>query len=196
MGPGGRWADLGFRDRLIPNEIVRSVLDISPDWLSERRIKALILDLDNTLVPYGQSTVCPDLLAHIRALLHLGVRAVILSNAGPRRTRSVAAKMEIPFVASAGKPGLRGYARALAAVGTAPEHTAAVGDQIFRDVIGARTAGCYAVLVPPMTPRDFPGTRILRFFERLVLARLARRGEIDGAALAAWFKYSPTRTET
>lgn len=182
-----------FSKKLVPDEITPSVLDISAEWLCRRGLDALILDLDNTLVPYGSKTVRPDIRAHVRQLLAAGIRAVILSNAGQRRTRAVAAEIGIPFISGAGKPGLRGYVRALAVLDGSPEKTAAVGDQVFRDVLGARSAGCFAVLVPPMSPRDFPGTGLLRLAERLVLARLARRGEISRSALAPWFELSATR---
>lgn len=179
--------------KLIPDEIVHSVLDISPHWLRRRGLASLILDLDNTLVPYGRSRVGGHIKEHIQMLASSGVKAIILSNAGPRRTRAVAAELGTGFVAGAGKPGLRGYRTALAALEELPERTAAVGDQVFRDVLGARSAGCFAVLVPPMSPRDFPGTALLRYVERLVLRRLARSGEINPSALGPWFEPSTTR---
>ena len=185
-----------FSKKLVPDEIVRSVFDISPHWLRRRELASVILDLDNTLVPYGQSRVGHEVKEHIQMLLSSGVKAIILSNAGPRRTRAVAAELGMMFVAGARKPGLRGYRTALAALQEPPSKTAAVGDQVFRDVLGARSAGCFAVLVPPMSPRDFPGTALLRYFERLVLGRLVRSGEINPSALAPWFEPPAMRDRT
>jgi hypothetical protein len=162
-------------ERLTPDQIIDSVLALSPDWFRARGLRALILDLDNTLVPYGGRKPSADVLAHIGLLVAGGIKAAILSNAGSYRTRAAAAELGIPFVAHAGKPGLRGYRRVLQAIDSRPEQTAAVGDQVFRDVLGAKSAGCYAVLVRPLSPRDFPGTRLLRLPERLLLDYLARR---------------------
>ena len=40
---------------------------------------------------------------------------------------------------------------------------------VFTDVVGARLAGLRVILTRPIEPHDWAGTRILRFFERLVL---------------------------
>jgi predicted HAD superfamily phosphohydrolase YqeG len=55
-----------------------------------------------------------------------------------------------------------------------PEATVVVGDQLFRDILGARRAGCSTVLVRPLSARDFPGTALLRPLEAAVIAYLKR----------------------
>ena len=65
---------------------------------------------------------------------------------------------------------------ALMVVGLSLIHIfAMVGDQLFTDIYGARRAGVYAVLVEPLSPREFAGTKLLRRFERWLLTRLGMR---------------------
>jgi HAD superfamily phosphatase (TIGR01668 family) len=157
-----------------------SILDLDLETLKARGIDGLILDLDNTVVPYGHPLPSDEVAAHLKALLAGGVRAVILSNARSGRAAEVAAALGLPYIANAGKPGLRGFARALSVTGTDAARTAVVGDQLFRDVLGARRAGCHAILVHPLSPRDFPGTKLLRWPEALLVRYFKRIGRWPG----------------
>jgi uncharacterized protein len=167
---------LAWFDRLVPDAVVDSVLDVTPAWLQSRGIRGLILDLDNTLVPYGQYDPAPEVLTHLRELAAAGIPAMILSNAMSARTVTVARHFSLPFLANAGKPAPQAFHRALGELSLTESEVAVVGDQIFRDVLGARRAGCFAVLVKPLSPRDFVGTRLLRWPESWVIRHLRRRG--------------------
>ncbi len=46
-----------------------------------------------------------------------------------------------------------------------------VGDQLFTDVLGAKFLGLHAILTEPIVAKDWLGTRVLRFFERLFLGQ-------------------------
>ncbi|MDP2871776.1 MAG: YqeG family HAD IIIA-type phosphatase [Bacillota bacterium] len=166
----------GLVDLCTPHVRLGSVLELDPGWLLARDIEALVADLDNTLVPYGQREVDPGMADHVRSMLAAGLRVVILSNAGVARSAPIAAALGVPFIARAGKPALHAYERALAKAGSAPGRAAGVGDQLFRDVLGARRSGLLSVLVAPLSPRDFPGTTLLRGPERLLAAYLRRLG--------------------
>jgi HAD superfamily phosphatase (TIGR01668 family) len=83
--------------------------------------------------------------------------------------------MEIDFILGATKPRRKGYRLALARMGTAPEQTAFVGDQIFTDVLGGNRMGLYTILVPPLSKREFMGTRLIsRRLEQLLFFYLKR----------------------
>lgn len=165
-----------FLDLCTPHVHLQAIRDLAPDWLLSSRIAAVLADLDNTLVPYGHREVEPATIAYVKELLRAGLHVVIVSNAGSARVGRVAAALEVPFVAGAGKPSRRAFERALASAGQPAGRAVGVGDQVLRDVLGARRAGLYSVLVNPLTPRDFPGTALLRAPERLVMARLRRLG--------------------
>ena len=165
--------DLGC---LVPDVVLGSVLEVTPAWLGGRGLRGLILDLDNTLVPYGQRSPDPAVMRHITAIRGAGTPAIILSNARSGRAARIATELDLPFIANAGKPRAASFERALQLLELAAAQVAAVGDQLFRDVLGAKKAGCLAVYVRPLSPRDFPGTKLLRWPEALLIAHLQRRG--------------------
>jgi len=127
------------------------------------------------LVPYAQPVPGLDIAVHVRNLVDSGLRIVIVSNAGPRRAALAAAKLGLPYIAKAGKPGRKAFDRALDELACGPHETAVVGDQVFRDILGARRMGCLALLVIPMSQRDFPGTKLLRGPEALLMRYLRAR---------------------
>jgi len=64
-----------------------------------------------------------------------------------------------------------GFLRALRVLETPKHATVVVGDQLFTDVLGAKLVGLHAILTEPLVAKDWHGTRILRFLERVLLGR-------------------------
>lgn len=135
---------------LLPDDYRGSVLEVTPDYLAARGLGGLILDIDNTLI--GHNVPLPD--EKVSALLdehrRAGIGLCVVSNNRPARVAPFCEKIGVPFVADALKPAARGYVKAAELLGLPPEKTAAVGDQIYTDVWGAKRAGCYAVLLRPI----------------------------------------------
>ena len=75
----------------------------------------------------------------------------------------------VPAISKAGKPGVKGYEKAMELMGTDREHTLFVGDQLFTDVYGANRAGLYSILVRPMNPREEIQIVMKRYLEKPVL---------------------------
>ncbi len=166
---------------LIPGAVVTDVTAISPAALHKRGIAAVIIDLDNTLTRWNDQR-CPQEAAQwLAALRSAGIACCIASNNGPGRVQAFCSGLPVtvPFVAPAGKPALSAYAACLRLLGTAPEETAAVGDQVFTDILGGNRAGLFTILVTPLSHHEFPATRILRVVERIWLRRLRAAGAVS-----------------
>ena len=156
----GRW--------LRPDSRSDSVYDISPRALVACGIRGVILDLDNTLVPWGARAAPPELFGWITAGRTEGLRFCIVStNRGPRVAR-LAAALGLPAVTGALKPRRGALRRALGVMGTTPTTTALVGDQLFTDILGGNRLGLHTILVRPQSKREFILTRLVRWAERLV----------------------------
>jgi len=154
---------------LKPRAQLRSVTEITPSWLQQRGLKGVLLDLDNTLVPYKTYGEAPEgLLAWLQSLKKAGVPVMLVSNASPRRVRYWCEKLGIPGFGPAGKPwfGLRKAARLL---GLPPREVVVVGDQLFTDVLGGNLVGMYTVLTPALSQDELTYTRMVRKLERWVL---------------------------
>jgi HAD superfamily phosphatase (TIGR01668 family) len=161
-----------------PDLRARSVTEITPELLAARGIRALILDLDNTLVPWHGLEVVPSVAAWITQLQEAGVRLCIVSNTHrPRRLKQLAALLGVAFVPSGGKPRRGGFLRALTTMDATAEETAVVGDQIMTDIWGGNRCGLLTILVEPLSAVEFWGTRVIsRNVERMLLQRLERGG--------------------
>lgn len=136
---------------LIPALRVRDIYALTPARLKRLGIKALLLDLDNTLSPYGVTEPSARLLAWRDALLQAGICPFIVSNSRSGRAANFAACAEIPYIDHAGKPSPRALLRAIERCGARPEESALVGDQIFTDIWAARRAGILPILVRPIS---------------------------------------------
>ena len=164
---------------LEPDLHVARVADIDPAWLQERGVRGILIDSDDTLVPGDDGPISPEALAWMDELRAAGVRFAILSNGTPGRIAALGERLGVPAFAMAGKPFGFAFRRALEAIGTTPDTTAMVGDQLFTDVLGARCAGLTSVLVAPLTPGRHRHTRVARRLERWVLAGGDRARPLD-----------------
>jgi len=154
---------------LRPDAFADRLTSVSLDDLAASGVAGIIVDLDNTLLAYRRDVPEPADLDWVRAAKARGFKVVLLSNNYGDRVGRVSAALDVPSVAGALKPMPQGFLRALHLLGTPRAATVVVGDQLFTDVLGARLCGLRAILTHPLEPHDFAGTRVLRFFERLVL---------------------------
>jgi HAD superfamily phosphatase (TIGR01668 family) len=167
-----------FLLRFLPHHRVRRVSDIGPAQLAEWGIRGVVLDLDNTLVLWHALEVSAEVREWVRALHDAGVKMCLLSNTHkPKRVRVVAEDLGIHFVGGGMKPRRRGFRKAMEAMGVSAEETAVVGDQLFTDIWGGNRTGLRTILVEPLAPREFWGTKMVqRPLERLYFQRLTVLG--------------------
>jgi hypothetical protein len=144
---------------------------VSLDDLAARGMRGIIVDLDNTLVGYGQEAMAPVDAAWIASARARGFAVCLVSNNFTGRVERIGRELGVPVVPSALKPLPRGFLRALRVLATPKHATVVVGDQLFTDVLGAKLVGLHAILTEPLVAKDWHGTRILRFLERVLLGR-------------------------
>jgi len=156
---------------LAPDRFAPSLASILPSELRQAGVCGVIVDLDNTLLGYGQDELAQLEADWIATARGAGLRVVVLSNNFTDRVARIGELLGVPVVPAALKPLPWGFLRALRLLGTTPPTTLVIGHQLFTDVPGARLAGLRVILVRPLVAHDWHGTKVLRFFERLVLGR-------------------------
>ncbi|HOV79803.1 MAG TPA: YqeG family HAD IIIA-type phosphatase [Bacillota bacterium] len=162
-----------------PRMYISSIFDIKPGFLRDKGIRGVILDLDNTIIRRDSEEFSPEVLEWLSLMRGRGFMLGIVSNNSRRRVGAIANTLGIPAVHRAVKPWRKPFRQALNMMGTAPEETALIGDQIFTDIFGGNLAGLYTILVAPMKGREFIGTRMIsRPLEKFILARLKNRPEV------------------
>ena len=102
-------------------------------------------------------------------LKEIGFETVLLSNNKEPRVKSFHEKVHSRYIHKAGKPAVRSYLKAMELMGTVPETTMFVGDQLFTDVWGAKKAGIRSWLVKPIHPREEIQIVLKRRLEWIVL---------------------------
>jgi len=161
---------------LLPRMYVESIYHIDLSELRAQGIDTIISDLDNTLVPWVENKVNPELTAWLDKLKAQGFKVCLVSNALEGRIAHFRAALNVPGLSRANKPSRRAFRQALTLLGSRPETTAMIGDQVFTDVLGGNRLGLFTILVVPLCDRDFFTTRIVRIFERWLLRPLIPQG--------------------
>jgi hypothetical protein len=169
-----------LRRLVTPDFIVRHVSDISVEMLRAQGIRAVVSDLDNTLVAYREEHTAEEITAWLQTLQVARVGICLASNTRKlTRLRRIAENLGIEHVPmNCGKPRTRGLQHALDLLQVTPAEAAMVGDQVFTDMIAGNRLGLTTFLVNPLSPHEFIGTRLIsRRLERLVLRGPLKRRE-------------------
>jgi len=162
---------------LAPDYYFETYAGASVSFLKENGIRALVLDIDNTLEPYENAEPSEDVRAWFSALSEAGISAAFVSNNNKERVDTFNASLGRIAYAKAGKPFAGKVKRAIREMGVTKENTLFMGDQIFTDVLAARFAGIRVALVPPIKDKTDVLTRFKRCLERPIMKRFFRRNK-------------------
>ncbi|CAM3444635.1 YqeG family HAD IIIA-type phosphatase [Hydrogenibacillus schlegelii] len=160
-----------MRGWLRPDWVVDSFFDLKPEGLRRAGIRGLIVDLDNTLVPWNSAEETAEALDGVRRLIDAGFRIVIASNNRSPRVGRIAERLGVRAVSFAKKPLPLGLRQAFRWLELPKEAVAVVGDQLLTDVLGGKLLGVRTILVRPLVETDGWATRVNRLIERRLLGR-------------------------
>lgn len=132
---------------LLPKVIVNAVTDLNPQMLSDRGIQLLMMDFDNTIVPYTTDIPTRAVLAWLEEMKQSDIQLCVVSNSKRDRVKIFCEKYGIPCITHAKKPFYKGIQECLERFGMEPGKCALVGDQIYTDALGANCAGVTSILV-------------------------------------------------
>ncbi len=158
----------------LPRFLFRRLTDITPEFLLSRGIDLLLMDFDNTMLPYTTDQPDQPLLDWIAGMKAAGVRLCIVSNSKRRRVPDFSEKYDVDCVTRAKKPLPRGIREALQRYGASRKETALVGDQTFTDTLGANLAGITSVQVRSIHNHTF-WLKLRHIFEVPFLAMAKKR---------------------
>ena len=163
---------------LSPNRRLQRPEDITLAFLQRQGIKGILLDIDNTLLPWRERTLTEQTRAWAGLLLSQGIAIVLISNNRPQKVAYVAAQLGVQGVAHARKPFSAGIKQGLRLLGLPASETALVGDQLFTDVLGGNRMGLLTIWVRARSKQEFLATQIVRRAERLVVKRLEKKNKM------------------
>ena len=153
-----------------PKSYFNKIVDIDVNFFIEKNIKAVLLDIDNTILDKRHNMV-QGLEEWVKKLKENSIKICILSNTNKKKkAQNLSDKLEVPFIYFAKKPLKFGFKKAKKILEIEDNKTIAViGDQVLTDVFGANRCKMYSILVKPLKKEDIFVTKINRLIEKQIL---------------------------
>ena len=156
---------------LKPNIKLHGITDITVELLKQHDIKALLLDVDNTMSTHHGTVLTDGLTEWIAKMSDSGIKLMVLSNSKRFRIEPFAARIGLPFISLGCKPLPTGYLRGVKALGEKRKNVAIVGDQIFTDILGGNIVGVKSILLTPIKLEDGWSFKVRRKLEKKLYKR-------------------------
>ena len=140
---------------LLPDILVDDVTQITPALLEKRNISLLMLDFDNTIVPYTTDVPTQAFCQWLEKMQESGIQLCVVSNSRKPRVPVFCEKYGMDCITHARKPFSKGIKQCLKRYGVQPTAAALVGDQIYTDTLGGNGAGVQTILVCAIDNHNF-----------------------------------------
>ena len=131
----------------LPTIITESVTDLTPELLRQKDIRLLMLDFDNTIVPYTTNVPTAEMSQWLKDMASSGIQVCIVSNSKRDRVPKFCESYGIACITHAKKPFSKGIRQCLTQFNIPAENAALAGDQIYTDTLGANCSGVRSILV-------------------------------------------------
>ena len=152
-----------------PDTCADSTYEIEFEKYYEKGYRAIIFDIDNTLVEHGVKAD-KRCIALFKRLRKIGYSTMLLSNNKEPRVKSFFEQIQADgYIYKAGKPSSKNYLHAMERMNSNRENTLFVGDQLFTDVWGAKKAGIFSILVKQIDKKEESQIVLKRYLEKIVL---------------------------
>ncbi len=163
--------------KFLPTHIYNNIYEIKPEDLKAQGIRALVLDIDNTLVTYDDPKPTESVAAWLDAMHAAGIQTAFVSNNHAPRVETFCEGMGCYHHADSHKPSVTYLCEAMKHMGSDASCTACVGDQIFTDIFAGRSCGMRAFLVPPIKDLKIFHMRLKRVLEKPIIWFYYRKTE-------------------
>jgi len=143
--------------------------DVTPEFLKEQGIDAVLSDIDNTLAPYEQAEPDENIIAWVNSLKENGIGLALISNNHADRVGLFNKTLGLPAYPDAGKPGSKYMKLALDTLGADASRAAILGDQLFTDAYAGKRMGMRALIVPPIKDKTTLFFKLKRALEKPIM---------------------------
>lgn len=157
--------------KLLPDITVKNVHILDEKFYKDRKIKAVIFDIDNTLVAHTEPTPPDDVLEYFASLKEWGIKYSIVSNNTVERVESFCKDLGVPYYGKALKPRKKYLKKVISQMGVSKKETALIGDQLFTDMWGANRMKLLSVLVTAVGEDETSFVSFKRKFEKKILKK-------------------------
>lgn len=159
---------------LTPDYVFNTYDEVTPEFLTSLGIKALLIDIDNTLAPYEQDLPDEKIIKWFEELKAANISTALISNNHAPRVELFNSLLGIDAYADSGKPGSKTMILAMQKMGSIPENTAGLGDQLLTDTLAAHRLDMLSIIVPPIKDKRNLFFRSKRLLEKPFMRRYRR----------------------
>lgn len=156
---------------LTPDYMFDSFLQVTPRFLNSLGIRALLIDIDNTLAPYEQPEPDEAIKGWFASLEENGIKAALISNNHADRVELFNRELGLVAFADSGKPASKMLLRAMELMESTAENTAGLGDQLLTDCLAVHRLGMISIIVPPIKDKSNAFFKFKRRLERRYIRR-------------------------
>ncbi len=167
-----------FED-FFPSEWIESTYKIDFKKYYEQGYRAIIFDIDNTLVPHG-ADADERAIRLFRELKAIGYDICLLSNNKKRRVERFNKAVNVNYISKAQKPYSRNYYVAAMNMRISVKSVLCIGDQIFTDIYGGNLSHIHTILVNPIDRHEEIQIVLKRIPEKLILWFYKRKLRKEG----------------
>ncbi len=171
----------------LPDFIFSKFDDITPEFLHSLGIKALLIDIDNTLAPYEVAEPDERIKNWFRTLEEKGISATLVSNNEKERVELFNKDLGLPYYYKSGKPFAKNLKKAMAAMGSDVTNTAMLGDQLLTDAAAGKHIGLTTVIVPPINDKKNAFFRAKRALEVPTIKKYVKAHGSDSAKICEFW---------
>jgi HAD superfamily phosphatase (TIGR01668 family) len=164
-----------MRKYLMPDRILPTYRDVTPQLCRELGIRAILSDIDNTLAPYEQAKSDEQIRTWLWELNEAGISIALISNNHADRVELFNSDLGLIAYPDAGKPFGKCLRRAMTALGSDPSNTAMLGDQLLTDALAGHLQHLKVLIVPPIRDKRTAFVRFKRMLERPVIRRYYKK---------------------
>ena len=164
-----------MKDFFTPDYMFATFDAVTPAFLQSIGVRALLIDIDNTLAPYEEPDPNERVLAWFAELEKNGIKAALVSNNHAPRVERFNKSLGLIAYPDSGKPGRKTLERAMKELGVTHTETAMLGDQILTDCFAGKHIGLCAIIVPPIKDKTNLFFRFKRLVERPFIRKYARK---------------------
>lgn len=163
-----------MKDHFTPTHMFGHYYEITPEFLSSIGVRALLIDIDNTLAPYEQPDPDDRIRAWFASLQEHDIRAALVSNNHKPRVEQFNRTLGLPAFWDSGKPKKKTLLLAMKTLGADSSETAMLGDQLLTDAYAGLHIGLPALIVPPIKDKTNLFFRFKRLCERPFIRKYAK----------------------
>ena len=168
-----------MKNPMMPDYMFRTFDEITPAFLRELGVKAILADIDNTLAPYEQPEPDQRIKGWINSLAEAGIGIAFVSNNDWERVELFNRTLGVPAYAKSGKPFKKNLVKAMNDLGGTLETTVMLGDQLLTDALAGHNLGVKCLIVPPIRDKKNAFFKFKRWLEKPVVKKFKRRNGIE-----------------